>query len=95
MSSDYMTRMQLISDWLENLGPEMVKARQFLSPVAAKFAERIGVSRQTLDQWEKKEYKGCGMQTYIKVIKALENEPIFSQPPDINVMYKNDDDPDK
>ena len=83
--------MQLISEWLENLGPEMVKARQFLFPVAAKFAERIDVSRQTLDQWEKKEYKGCGMQTYIKVIKALESQPILRQPPSLDVMYGADD----
>ena len=82
--------MQLISKWLENLGPEMVEARKMLFPTAAAFAEYIDVSRQTLDQWEKKKYEGCTMTTYLKVIKALESQPIISSPPSINVLQKTD-----
>ena len=67
----------LVSEYLEQLGSELVKARKLIFPTAAAFAEYIEVSRQTLDQWEKKNYEGCQITTYIKVVKALENQSIF------------------
>lgn len=70
------------SDWLENLPDRLITARKLVFPTMTDAANALGVSKQALEQRERKRYKGAKIETLITMLKLLEEQAIISPPPE-------------
>ena len=68
------------SDWLESLPDRLIAARKLVFPKMTDAATALGVSKQALEQRERKRYKGAKIETLITMIKLLEEQAIISPP---------------
>ena len=69
------------SDWLEGLPDRLITARKLVFPKMTDAANALGVSKQALEQRERKRYKGAKIETLITMLKLLEEQAIISPPP--------------
>ena len=69
------------SDWLESLPDRLIAARKLVFPKMTDAAHALGVSKQALEQRERKRYKGAKIETLITMIILLEEQAIISPPP--------------
>ena len=72
------------SDWLENLPDKLIAARKLVFPKMTDAANALGVSKQALEQRERKRYKGAKIETLITMLKLLEEQAIISSPTEGN-----------
>ncbi|MEM7063650.1 MAG: hypothetical protein AAF572_10860 [Cyanobacteria bacterium P01_B01_bin.77] len=66
------------SDWLENLPDKLIAARNLVFLTMTDAANALGVSKQALEQRERKRYKGAKIETLITMLKLLEEQAIIS-----------------
>ncbi len=68
------------SDWLETLPDKLIAARKLVFPTMTDAANALGVSKQALEQRERKRYKGAKIETLITMLRLLEDQAIISPP---------------
>ncbi|MEA5462994.1 hypothetical protein [Leptothoe sp. PORK10 BA2] len=68
------------SDWLESLPDRLIAARKLVFPKMTDAANALGVSKQALEQRERKRYKGAKIETLITMLKLLEEQAIVNPP---------------
>ncbi|NEQ53889.1 MAG: hypothetical protein F6K11_27785 [Leptolyngbya sp. SIO3F4] len=68
------------SDWLETLPDRLIAARKLVFPKMTDAANALGVSKQALEQRERKRYKGAKIETLVTMLKLLEEQAIISPP---------------
>lgn len=58
---------------VEGLGETLVFRRKYLKITQKHLANRLGVKEQSIQRWERTQYKTCKLETLIKVCAVLQS----------------------